>query len=251
MTRPLEGKVAIVTGSSRGIGRQIAEVLAARGATVIVNHSDPAESSAAADVVAAICDDGGRALAVQGDVTSVPDIEALFDTAAERYGGVDIVVSNAGAPAAVKPMVGVTEAEYDATTAVNARGSFFVLREAARKLRDNGRIVVITSTTVVTPYAGTAIYAGAKGAAELYTRVLAKEIGSRGITVNAVAPGPIDTTLSRAAGSSETRFAAAIRMTPLGRMGTPNDIARVVAFVVSDQARWITGQQLRVGGGII
>ena len=184
-------------------------------------------------------------------MTRIAEIEHLFAAAADRYGGVDIVVSNAGAPVPIKPIAGVSEAEYDSATAINAKANFFVLREAARKIRDNGRIVVITSTTVITPYAGSAIFAGAKGAAEVYARVLAREVGARGITVNALAPGPIDTATARAAGRIEDRFVAAISMTPLGRIGTPDDIAAVVAFIVGEGGRWITGQHLRVGGGII
>lgn len=255
MTTPaaldLTGKVAIVTGSSRGIGRAVAERLAARGAEVVVNYPFDDEAELAASVVDAIRLDGGQAIAVRADVTRVAEIEALFAAAAARYGGIDIVVSNAGGAAPIKPIAGVSDAEYDAATAINARANFFVLREAARQLRDGGRVVVITSATVLTPYAGTAIYAGAKGASEVYARVLAKELGPRGITVNALAPGPIDTAMAREAGSTQDRFTAAIAMTPLGRLGTPDDIALVVAFIVSDGARWITGQHLRVGGGII
>lgn len=247
----LAGKVAIVTGSSRGLGRRIAELIGSAGASVIVNYAADAEASRAAEAVAEIEASGGKAFAVQADVTSIAQIERLFAVTESHFGGVDIVVSNAGAAAAIKPLVGVSEAEYDAATAINAKANFFVLREAARKLRDDGRIVVITSTTVVTPFAGTAIYAGAKAASEVYARVLARELGERGITVNAIAPGPIDTTTSRAAGSTEIRFAAAINMTPLGRLGTVDDIAQVAAFIVSKGARWITGQHLRIGGGVI
>lgn len=254
-TRPagaaLAGKVAIVTGSSRGLGRCIAELIGSMGASVIINYAADGEAAAAAEAVADIVTSGGSAVAVQADVTSIAQIELLYAAAERHFGGVDIVVSNAGAAAAIKPLVGVTEAEYDAATAINAKANFFVLREAARKVRDGGRIVVITSTTVVTPFAGTAIYAGAKAASEVYARVLARELGDRGITVNAIAPGPIDTTTSRAAGSTEIRFAAAINMTPLGRLGTVDDIAQVAAFIVSDRARWITGQHLRIGGGVI
>lgn len=244
-------KVAIVTGSSRGLGRRIAELIGSTGTSVIVNYAADTEAGAAAEIVARISEAGGKAFAVQADVTSISQIEMLFAVAESHFGGIDIVVSNAGAAAAIKPLVGVTEAEYDAATAINAKANFFVLREAARKVRNGGRILVITSTTVVTPFAGTAIYAGAKAASEVYARVLARELGDRGITVNAIAPGPIDTTTSRAAGSTETRFAAAINMTPLGRLGTVDDIAQVAAFVVSDGARWITGQHLRIGGGVI
>lgn len=204
---PFAGKVAIVTGSSRGLGRRIAELIGSAGGNVVINYAADTQASAAAEAVALIGASGGNAVAVQADVTHIEQIEMLFAAAEGHFGGVDIVVSNAGAAAAIKPLAGVTEAEYDAATAVNAKANFFVLREAARKVRDGGRIVVITSTTVVTPFAGTAIYAGAKAASEVYARVLAREIGARGITVNALAPGPIDTATSRAAGSTEVRFA--------------------------------------------
>ena len=251
MPASLTGKVAIVTGSSRGIGREIAMTLAARGARFAVNYPCESEAAAAATVVATIEADGGSAVAVRADVTKVHEIEALFASTAAAFEGIDIVVSNAGGATTIKPIVEVTEAEYDAATALNAKGNFFVLREAARTVRDNGRIIVIGSSATAKPYAGSSIYAGAKGAAELHARVLAREIGSRGITVNAVSPGLIDTDGARDASQAEERFAMAIRMTPLGRIGRPDDIADVVAFVASEDARWITGQNLRVGGGII
>lgn len=251
MHAPLADRVAIVTGSTRGIGRQIAETIAAHGARVVVNYPFEREAKAAEEVVNAIKAAGGEAIAVQADVTKIAEIEALFAKTQARFGGVDIVVSNAGGDAVIKPIIEVTEEEYDRATALNAKGNFFVLREAARTIRDNGRVVVIASSTTGMPYAGSAIYAGAKGAAELYARVLAKELGPRGVTVNAVSPGLVDTEASRAAGQVEERYAMAIRNTPLGRVGVPADIADVVAFVVSEEARWITGQNLRVGGGII
>ena len=251
MIYSLHGKVAIVTGSAQGIGRQIALTLAERGASVVVNYPKSEKSVNARHAVQTILSKGGRAIDVCADVTRIADIEMLFAATIEAFGGVDIVVSNAGNPAAIKPMAGVTEAEYDAATALNAKGNFFVLREAARTMRDDGRIVVIASSATAMPLAGTAMYAGAKGAAELYVRVLAREIGARGITVNAVSPGPTETDTSRNADNLEARLAMAAQMTPLRRLGTPQDIADVVAFVSSEEARWITGQNLRVGGGLV
>lgn len=251
MHTPLAGKAALVTGSSRGIGRQIAETLAARGARVIVNYPFEREAGAAAEVVGAIKAAGGEAIAVQADVTKIAEIEALFAATRKAFGAIDIVVSNAGGDVVMKPILEVTEDEFDRATALNAKAHFFVLRECARTITDNGRVIVIASSTTGMPYAGSAVYAGAKGAAELYARVLAKELGSRGVTVNAVSPGLVDTETSRAAGQVEERYALARRNTPLGRIGRPDDIADVVAFVASEDARWITGQNLRVGGGII
>jgi 3-oxoacyl-[acyl-carrier protein] reductase len=251
MYQPLVGKIALVTGSSQGIGRQIAETLAARGAHVIVNYPYVSEASSAATVVAAIAAGGGSAVAVCADVTRIAEIRALFKQAIERFGAIDIVVSNAGGASVFKPIAEASEEDYDRTMALNAKANFFVLQEAAKTVRDNGRIVVIASTTVDLAFAGSAIYAGAKAAAATYARVLAKELGPRGITVNAVSPGLVDTVSMRAAGQVEERFAMAQRMTPLGRIGRPDDIADVIAFVVSEGARWVTAQNLRVGGGVV
>lgn len=250
MHAPLTDKIAIVTGASRGIGRQIAETLAAHGAKVIVNYPFESEAEAAQQVVSAIKGARGEAAALQADVTQIAEIQAMFAATAKRYGGIDIVVSNAGGAAVMKPLAEITEEEYDRCTTLNARGNFFVLREAARTVRDGGRIIVIASSTTALAYAGSAVYGGAKAAAEHYVRVLAKELGPRQVTVNAVSPGLVDTETARQAGNNEERFALAMRTTPLGRLGLPSDIADVVAFVASDGARWITGQNLRVGGGV-
>jgi len=246
----LKNKTAIVTGSSQGIGRAIACALAAQGANVVVNYPFDTDATHAAEVMDRVNSRGGSALCVRADVTLREEIRALFDQAVNTYGNVDIVVSNAGGATLLKPIADVTEAEYDATTALNAKAHFFVLQEAARRLRNDGRIILIASSTTAIPYAGSATYAGAKAAAELYVRVLAKEVGARGITVNAVSPGPILTDAARSAGALE-RFDAAVKMTPLGRLGEPEDIADVVAFLATHEARWITGQNIRAGGGIV
>lgn len=250
MTTTLQDKTAIVTGSSQGIGRAIALALAAKGASVVINYPRDADAATAEGVVAEIRAAGGQATSMRADVTRTDEIRALFDHAHEELKGLDIVVSNVGGDARITPIAEVTEAEYDAATALNAKAHFFVLQEAARRLRNNGRVIVIASSTTAMPYVGSATYAGAKAAAELYARVLAKELGPRGITVNAVSPGPVLTETARAAGSLD-RFDMAVKMTPLGRLGEPEDIADVVAFLVTGEARWITGQNLRVGGGLV
>lgn len=246
----LTDKVALVTGASRGIGRQIAETLAAQGARVAVNYPFASEAEAANAVVNVIAKANGAAFAIQADVRRVGDIETMFAAVRERFGGIDIVVSNAGGDATMKPLAETSEEEYDRCTSLNGRGNFFVLREAARTVRDGGRIVVIASSTTALAYAGSSVYGGAKAAAEMYARVLAKELGPRQITVNAVSPGLVDTEAARAAGNNEERYALAMRATPLGRLGRPDDIADVVAFLAGDGGRWITGQNLRVGGGV-
>jgi 3-oxoacyl-[acyl-carrier protein] reductase len=248
--RPLLDKTAVVTGASSGIGRAIACELAAMGANVVINYRSQAEARAAAEVADAVRVAGGAPFMAQADVTHVAEIRTLFEHAIRQFTGIDIVVSNAGGAAQIKSIAEVTESEYDAATALNGKAHFFVLQEAARHLRDNGRIIVIASSTTAMPYPGSATYAGAKAAAELFVRVLAREIGARGITVNAISPGPVLTAAARAAGSLE-RFEMARKMTPLGRLGEPEDIASVVGFLASDEARWITGQNLRVGGGLV
>jgi 3-oxoacyl-[acyl-carrier protein] reductase len=186
---------------------------------------------------------------VCADVTVISRIEDLFSQTVAALGPLDIVVSNAGA-GIVKPMIETTEAEYDTVTALNAKAHYFVMREAALRLRNQGRIVVISSSATAMPFPGSGLYAGAKAAAELYVRALAKEVGQRGITVNAVSPGPIMTEVALNSGLRD-RLDWVMAQTPLGRLGEPEDIADIVAFLASDDARWLTGQNLRAGGGIV
>jgi 3-oxoacyl-[acyl-carrier protein] reductase len=245
----MSNKVALITGASRGIGRSIALALARAGAAVIIDYRDASDAERAAEVVADIERLGSRAIAVQADVTQVDEIRNLFGQA-NRFGpGLDIVVSNAAGDAVIRGVAETTEAEYDRVMALNARGQFFVLQEAARHVRDYGRIVVISSTSVVMPYPGTASYGGAKRAAELYALVLASEVGARKITVNVVAPGPTDTETFRVQNPAQ-RVAYVQEVTPLRRLGQPEDIADVVTFLTSDEARWITRQIIQSGGGI-
>jgi 3-oxoacyl-[acyl-carrier protein] reductase len=237
----MSNKVALITGASRGIGRSIALALARAGAAVIIDYRDASDAERAAEVVADIERLGSRAIAVQADVTRVEEIRNLFGQA-NRFGpGLDIVVSNAAGDAVIRGVAETTEAEYDRVMALNARGQFFV--------RDHGRVVVISSTSVVMPYPGTASYGGAKRAAELYALVLASEVGARKITVNVVAAGPTDTETFRVQNPAQ-RVAYVQEVTPLRRLGQPEDIADVVTFLTSDEARWITRQIIQSGGGI-
>jgi 3-oxoacyl-[acyl-carrier protein] reductase len=246
--RRLEGKVALVTGASQGIGRATAIALSRLGASVVVNYNR--EVDAARAVVDSIVTEGRRALAVQSDIRQVEGIRMLFKQAAAAFNGLDIVVSNAGAQVPSCPISEVSEDEFDLGFSLNGRSHFFVMQMAVRTLRDGGRIILTSSSTTTAPFAGSAVYAGAKAAAEIYVRVLAKELGSRAITVNAVSPGLTDTVQMRA-GVTQERMDAVVRMTPLGRAGLPQDIADVIAFLATDEARWITGQNIRVGGGIV
>jgi 3-oxoacyl-[acyl-carrier protein] reductase len=242
----LAGKVAIVTGASRGIGRAIAERLAQDGANVVINYAHSADK--VQEVVSAIKAKGGQALAVQAHMGQVTDVRRLFQETIDRFGQLDILINNAG-NVPFKPLVEVTEEEFDKLFALNAKGPFFAMQEAARRMSEGGRIVNISSG--ITGYAlpGSSVYAGSKGALEQFTRAAAKELGARGITVNAVSPGSTNT--QNFQNSSPEMQQQAIQSSPLGRVGEPEDIADVVAFVVSEQARWLTGQNIRATGGAV
>ncbi|HEX2574115.1 MAG TPA: SDR family oxidoreductase [Polyangia bacterium] len=241
----LKGKNAIITGASRGIGRAIAERLAGDGAAVAINYVR--DEGAAREVCAAIEAKGGRALAIRADVGVTADIERLFAEAEARLGPPDIVVASAGI-SVFKPHAMVTAEEFDRIFAVNTRGVFFVLQEAARRVRDGGRIVQISTAGTLVPYPAAGLYSGSKAAAELFASCLAKELGPRGVTVNSVAPGA---TRTEGLIMPEEAIAQLVAQTPLGRLGEPRDIADVVAFLVSEEGRWLTGQNLHATGGII
>lgn len=242
MHRPLEGKTALVTGSSRGIGRAITEGLATKGAAVVVNYVG--NEKAAREVVAAIEGNGGKAVAIQADVSSIPDIRRLFDETERQMGPIDIVVANVGV-AVIKPLVEATEADFDHVFGTNAKGTFFTLQEAARRVRDGGRIIAVSTGGTKMFFTQTALYLGSKGAVEQFVRVLSRELGPRAVTVNALSPGFTDTDLL-----PERDRAVAAGMSPFGRIGAPRDVADVAVFLASDEARWLTGENIQAGGGV-
>ena len=241
----LTGKIAIVTGASRGIGRAIAERLAQDGASVVINYARSADQ--AQSVVKSVEEKGGQALAVQADMSQVADINRLFQQTVDKFGKLDILVNNAGV-AIYKPLAEATEEEFDSTFALNAKGTFFALQAASRYISDNGRIVNISTGGTILGSAGGSFYTGSKAAVEQFSKALAKEIGDRGITVNVVSPGFTDTEML---GENPQFKEMGSKMSPLGRLGQPEDIADVVAFLVSDQGRWITGQNIEAGGGVV
>ncbi|RWE74833.1 SDR family oxidoreductase [Mesorhizobium sp.] len=242
MSQSLQGKTAIVTGSSRGIGRAIAEGLAANGAAVVVNYVG--NRNAAGEVVAAITGKGGKALAVQADVSVPGDVRRLFDEAEAKLGPIDIVVANVGV-AVIKPFVEATETDFDFVFGTNARGTFFTMQEAAKRVRDGGRIIAVSTGGTRMFFAHTALYLGSKGAVEQFVRVLSRELGPRNITVNALSPGFTDTDLL-----PERDRAVAAGMSPFGRIGAPRDVADVAVFLASYEARWLTGENIQAGGGV-
>lgn len=243
----LTGKVAIVTGASRGIGRATAKRLGQAGASVVVNYAGSADK--AQEVVAAIKATGGKAVAVQADISQITDIRRLFDETLAHFGRLDILVNNAGTSLA-KQLIETTEEEFDKLFALNAKGVFFTMQEAAKQIADGGRIVSLTTGGTATGAPGFTAYSGSKAAIEGFSMSLAKELGTRGITVNTVMPGATDTEMFSQVAPPEMKQMIE-QMSPLGRIGQPEDVADVIAFVVSDEAGWLTGQCIRATGGAV
>ena len=246
-TTNLDGKVALVTGASKGIGAAIAKRLAQDGAAVVLNYS------ASPDHAQAIVDDigkaAGRAFSVQADVSKVEEIERLFEASLSHFGKLDILVNNAGIQI-VRPLAEITEADFDRIFGVNVKGTFFACQQAAKRIANGGRIINISSSTTVMMLANYSAYVATKGAVEQMTRSLAKELGPRGITVNAISPGPTDTELF-AVGKTEQDKQRFGQLAAFGRLGHPQDIADVVALLASDDAHWVTGQNIRANGGTV
>ena len=239
----LTEKIAIVTGASAGIGRAIAERLAHEGATVVVNYGKSANNASA--VVAGIESKGGKAVALQADMSKIADIRRLVRQTVQRFGRLDILVNNAGM-ATFKPLIETTEQEFDQIFALNAKGPHFAMQEAAKVIQNQGRIVNISSDGTHMGFANVTAYLGSKGALEQFTKGLAHELAPKGVTVNTVSPGFTETAMMPDA-FRET----GAQMSPLKRVGVPKDIADVVAFVVSEEARWLTGQNIHASGGVV
>ncbi|WP_396328916.1 SDR family oxidoreductase [Burkholderia anthina] len=239
-------RVALVTGSSRGIGAEIARRLARDGFRVVVNYAGGA--GPARDVVDAIVADGGEAIAVQADVADPAAVGALFDAAEHAFGHIDVVVNSAGVMK-LATLAEFDDAAFDQTVAINLKGTFNVSREAAKRVRDGGRIVNLTSSVIGMRLPTYGVYIATKAAVEGMTQVLAQEMRGRGISVNAVAPGPVATELFLQ-GKSPELVERMAKMNPLERLGQPEDIARVVAFLAGPDGAWVNGQTLRANGGM-
>jgi 3-oxoacyl-[acyl-carrier protein] reductase len=240
-------KVAIVTGASRGIGAAVAERLAGDGFTVVINYSGDTKS--AETLARKIEAKGGRALAVKADVSDPAAVCGLFDAAAAAFGGVDVLINNAGIMKLAK-IADSDDALFDQQIAVNLKGSFNAMREAAKRLRDGGRIVNFSTSVVGTSLETYGVYAATKSAIETMTAILSKKMRGRSITVNAVASGPTATDLFLN-GKSPELIERLAKMSPLERLGAPEDIASVVAFLVGPDGSWINGQVLRANGGMV
>jgi 3-oxoacyl-[acyl-carrier protein] reductase len=243
----LEEKVAIITGSSRGIGRVVAEQLADLGAKVVINYSTNRQK--ADEVVEGITKKGGKALALQADLSKLSDVEKLFVKTIDAFGKVDILINNAGLMI-TKPLADVAEDDFDKQFAVNVKGTFFACQQAMKHMENKGRIVNFSTSVAGQMFPTYSVYAGTKGAVEQFTRQLAKEFGFKQITINAVAPGPVNTELFKV-GKTEQQIDVMKKMNAFGRIGEPEDIANVIEFLVSDKSQWVTGQILRVNGGFI
>ena len=246
MTETAE-RTAIVTGASKGIGRAIALRLAADGLAVVVNYAS--SRSAADEAVSEITAAGGKAVAIQADVATPEGVAALFDAAERTFGGIDVLANNAGVMS-LAPLADMDDGSFDRQIAVNLTGTFYGIREAGRRLRDGGRVINFSSSVVGAYGPGYGAYAASKAGVEAMTHIASKELGRRRITVNAVAPGPVETELFMT-GKSDELVQNIVRGIPLSRLGQPDDIASVVSFLAGPDGGWVNGQVLRANGGMI
>jgi 3-oxoacyl-[acyl-carrier protein] reductase len=242
-----ENKVAIVTGASRGIGAAVAQRLAKDGFTVVINYSgDTASAEALARKIETA---GGRAITAKADVSDPASVRRLFDAAEAAFGGVDVLVNNAGIMGVAK-VADTDDASFDRHIAINLKGTFNTLREAATRLRQGGRIINFSSSVIGLYQPAYAVYAATKAAVEAMTKIVAKELRGRSITVNAIAPGPVGTELFFK-GKNQQEVDHYAKLSPLERLGTPEDIAAAVAFLAGPDSGWINGQTLRANGGVV
>lgn len=252
MTNPLvgelSGKTAIVTGGSRGIGRAVVERLASEGVAVVFGYGQ--NTAAALEVEKVVDHAGGRAHGIQVDLGDAAAVRGFLDQALDELDGLDVLVNNAAAQHTQISFADLTDDEYDRIMAVNAKAVYVTIQFAARHMRDGGRIVNLSTINTALAAPGLAAYQGSKGAVEQFTAVAARELGGRDITVNTVSPGATDTDLLRST-NTDGALQALPGLTPLGRLGQPADVADVVVMLAGSDARWLTGQNIRAGGGIL
>lgn len=241
-----QNRTAIITGASRGIGVALAKRLAADGFAVVINYANSAES--AEELAETLKSRGHKALAIQADIARPDAVTTLFDKTITEFGGVDVIVNNAGVMTTT-PIADMDDTTYDAMMDINVRGTFNMLREGAKHLRDHGRVINFSTTALHLKLPGYAVYNATKAAVEAMTGVFAKELRGRQITVNAVAPGPVATELFLN-GKTDEQVANFAKMPPLERLGEPNDIAGVVSFLAGPDSGWVDGQTIRANGGL-
>jgi 3-oxoacyl-[acyl-carrier protein] reductase len=244
----LKGKVALITGSARGLGKAIAERYAALGAAIVLNYSR--DKIAAEETVSNIKAMGVRVTAIQGDVSKVADIERLFDEALKVFGKIDIVVANAGVELVETPVTAFTEEQFDRVFSINTKGSYFTMQQAAKHVSDNGRILYIASSTTSFPVPGMAVYGGSKTTPRYLVDILSKEIGHRGVTVNSIIPFAVDHAgiFADPAAHLELRKQL-LDSCPMGRLAEVGDVANIAEFFASDLSSFVSGQHLLVNGG--
>ncbi len=244
----LKGKTAVVTGASKGIGAGIALALAEEGANVVVNYARAKDD--AEKVAVAINQNGSKAITVQADVSKKADVDKLFAAATKAFGKVDILVNNAGVYE-FAPIQEITEESYRRMFDLNVLGTLLSTQAAIKSMPNGGSIINLSSVVALTPPPAAAVYSATKGAVDVITRTLALELGPQKIRVNSLSPGLVETEGTQAAGTSEGEFKQiAVSRTPLGRVGQPDDIAKVAVFLASDDSAWMTGEVLPVGGGV-
>lgn len=244
----LQGKVALITGSSRGLGEAIALRYASLGADLVINYVR--DAAAAEKVRAAAAAAGVKAISVQADVSDVAQVEQLFAAALEAFGKIDIVVANAGIEKVNVPVAEVTEDDFDLLMRVNTKGPFFVMQAAARHVGDGGRIINISSSSTSRPQPGLGLYGTSKAAPKYLVRVLAQEIGHRGVTVNSIVPGPIEGAgIFTGVGDDDPYKKRLLESVPIGRLATPDDVADVAEFLAGDRSFFITGEEILMNGG--
>lgn len=246
--KSLHNKVAIITGSARGLGKAIAERYASLGADIVINYSK--DKASADEVLNNIKAMGARVIAVQADVTKPNEIEKLFTETVRSFGKIDIVVANAGIELIQLPVTDFTEEQFDRVFNINVKGSYLTMQQAARHIADNGRIIFISSSTTTSPVPGMAVYGGSKTTPKYLVEILAQEIGHRGVTVNSIIPGPVANTGVFVEMSTEDPFyKELLNGSPMGRLTSVGDVADIAEFFASDISGFVSGQHLLVNGG--